>query len=139
MWVGLSHLIKRKKLPTRSKMQFLCTHLTHGMKYQCPVSCYFYKVTFQTEAHPTGIYLFKVSNRNTRTRFEICSKLTIKTPELRQWRCSGVSIVNFGHTLHLVLVFLLLTIVNFEHVIVRWDALVSSPIQVVKTLRKYFT
>ena len=28
--------------------------------------------------------MFKVNNRNTRTRFEICSKLTIKTPERRQ-------------------------------------------------------
>ena len=26
-----------------------------------------------------GIYLFKVNNRNTRTRCEICSKLTINT------------------------------------------------------------
>ena len=26
-------------------------------------------------------YMFKVNNRNTRTRCEICSKLTIKTPE----------------------------------------------------------
>ena len=32
-----------------------------------------------------AIYLFKVNNRNTRTRREICSKLTIKTPEWRQW------------------------------------------------------
>ena len=30
-----------------------------------------------------GIYLFKVNNRNTRTRYEICSKLTIKTPGWR--------------------------------------------------------
>ena len=30
---------------------------------------------------PTGNYMFKVNNRNTRTRYEICSKLTIKTPE----------------------------------------------------------
>ena len=30
---------------------------------------------------PVGIYLLKVNNRNTRTRCEICSKLTIKTPE----------------------------------------------------------
>ena len=34
---------------------------------------------------PAGIYLFKVNNRNTRTRCEICSKLTINTPERRQW------------------------------------------------------
>ena len=34
---------------------------------------------------PAGIYLLKVNNRNTRTRCEICSKLTIKKPERRQW------------------------------------------------------
>ena len=32
-------------------------------------------------ANPVGIYMLKVKNRNTRTRCEICSKLTIKTPE----------------------------------------------------------
>ena len=31
-----------------------------------------------------GNYIFKGNNRNTRTRCEICSKLTIKTPERRQ-------------------------------------------------------
>ena len=30
--------------------------------------------------------MFKVNNRNTRTKYEICSKLTIKTPEPRHWR-----------------------------------------------------
>ena len=34
--------------------------------------------------NPANIYLFKVNNRNTRKRYEICSKLTIKTPERRQ-------------------------------------------------------
>ena len=32
---------------------------------------------------PVGDYMFKVNNRTTRTRREICSKLTIKTPERR--------------------------------------------------------
>ena len=41
---------------------------------------------------------------------EICSKLTMKTPERRQWRRSGVFILNFEHILHLVLVFLFLTL-----------------------------
>ena len=42
--------------------------------------------------YPVGIYLLKVNNKNTRTRCEICSKLTKKdTP------CSSVSIVNFEH------------------------------------------
>ena len=30
---------------------------------------------------PAGIYLLKVNKRNTRTRCEICSKLTIMIPE----------------------------------------------------------
>ena len=37
--------------------------------------------------------LFKVNNRNIRKRYEICSKLTIKTPERAQIRRSGVFIV----------------------------------------------
>ena len=61
-------------------------------------------------SYPAGIYLFKVSSRNTRTRCEICLTLTIKTPELRHWRRSGVFIVNFKHISYLVLVFLLLTL-----------------------------
>ena len=36
--------------------------------------------------NPAGNYLLKVNNRNTRKRCEICSKLTIKTPERRHWR-----------------------------------------------------
>ena len=34
--------------------------------------------------HPAVIYILRVHNRNTRTRCEICSKLTIKTPERRR-------------------------------------------------------
>ena len=52
-----------------------------------------------------AIYLLKVNNINSRTRCEICSKLTIKTAERR----SGVFIVNYEHISHLVLAFLLLT------------------------------
>ena len=33
------------------------------------------------EVNLAGNYMFKVNNRNTRTRCEICSKLTMKTPE----------------------------------------------------------
>ena len=48
-----------------------------------------------------GIYLLKVNNRNTRTRCEICSKLTLKTPERRQWRSLVplLLIFNIFHTL----------------------------------------
>ena len=50
-----------------------------------------------------SIYLFKVNNENSRAMCEICSKITIKTPERHQWHqlwadftpCSWVCIVDF--------------------------------------------
>ena len=64
-------------------------------------------VPHEVRNYPAGNYKFKVNNRNTRTRREICSKLTIKIPEQRR---SGIFIVNFEHISYLVLVFLLLTL-----------------------------
>ena len=52
-------------------------------------SCVYYQSLVQTGSIPAGNYMFKVNNRNTRTKCEICSKLTIKVPEKR------VSTVNF--------------------------------------------
>ena len=57
---------------------------------------------------PAGSYMFKVNNRSTETRCEICLKLAIKILERRHWRRSGIFIVNFEHISHLDLVFLLL-------------------------------
>ena len=57
-----------------------------------------------------GNCMFKVNNSNTRIRCEKCSKLTIKTPEQRCWRCSGVCIFTSEHISYLVLVFLLLAL-----------------------------
>ena len=34
-------------------------------------------ISEDTEGYPIGIYMFKVNNRNTRTRCEICSKLAM--------------------------------------------------------------
>ena len=52
---------------------------------------------------PADNYMFKVNNRNTRRRREICSKLTIKTTEQRYWTyltpCSSASIVNIEHVI----------------------------------------
>ena len=41
-----------------------------------------YIIFFKSNS-PGNIYLFKLNSRNTRKRCEICSKLTIKTPERR--------------------------------------------------------
>ena len=57
--------------------------------------------------------MFQVNNKNTRTRCEICLKLTIKTSEQRHLHRSGVFIVNFKH--------IRVSIVNFEQVIAGWD------------------
>ena len=61
---------------------------------------------------PTGTYLLKFNYRNTRTRYEICSKLTIKISKRRRRR-SGIFIVDFEQISHLVLMFLLLALMNF--------------------------
>ena len=60
--------------------------------------------SLRKRAIPAGNYIFKVNNISTRTRCEICPKLTIKIPERRRRR-SGVFIVNFENISHLVLVF----------------------------------
>ena len=59
---------------------------------------------------PSRNSMLKVNNKNTKTRCEICSKLTKKTPERRQWHCTDVFIVNLKRISHLVLMFLLLTL-----------------------------
>ena len=66
----------------------------------------------QLKTIPSNIYLFKVNKSYFRKRCELCSKLIIKTPKRRQWRCSGVFIVNFEHISHFFLLFLF--IVGFE-------------------------
>ena len=59
---------------------------------------------------PPYIYFFKVNNRNSRKKCEICSKLTIKTSEQPLWRRFGVFIVEFKYISDLFLKFLLLTL-----------------------------
>ena len=55
--------------------------------------------------------MFKVNNRNTRTRGEICSKFTIKTLERRHW-----FFLNIFHA------FSSFYIINFEQVNVGWES-----------------
>ena len=57
-----------------------------------------FKVWFNTcHKSSVNIYLFKVNSRNTRKTCEIWLKLTIKTPEPRHERRSGIFVVNFEH------------------------------------------
>ena len=66
---------------------------------------------FSQSTIPAGNYIFRVNNRNTRVRCEICSKLTIKTPERHR---SGVLIVNYFAPCSNA------SIVNFEQVNAGW-------------------
>ena len=52
--------------------------------------------------------MFKVNNRNSRKRCEICSNLTTKIPERRLTPCSSVFIV------------------NLEQVIAGWEAMAKG-------------
>ena len=71
---------------------------------------------------PAGIYMVKVNKRNIRTRCEICSELTIKRPEQRQWRRSGVFIVNVTYFTPCCNV----SIVNFKQVNADWDIMKNN-------------
>ena len=55
-------------------------------------------------------YLLNFHKRNTRKLFDLCSKLTIKTPEPIYWRRFGVFFINFEHISLLFLMFLLLAL-----------------------------
>ena len=54
--------------------------------------------------------MFKVDNRNTRKRFELCPKVIMKASERRHWRRYDTCFVNFEHISHFFLLFLLLTL-----------------------------
>ena len=60
---------------------------------------------------PAIIYLFKVKNKSTRKRCELCSMFTIKTPERRR-------LVSLWLTLNIFHTFFSVSIANFEHIIV---------------------
>ena len=76
-----------------------------------------------------GIYLSKVSSGNTATIFEICSKVTIKTPEWQYWHRSSEIIIDFNEILDIVLVFPPLTLNRYAIkglILDRWNLIFLS-------------
>ena len=65
------------------------------------------------ESLPSQHLLVQSNSRNTRKKCEVCSKLTITTPERRHWHRSTVFIVNFEHISHF---FVALLSFDFEKV-----------------------
>ena len=77
---------------------------------------------FCINCYPAGNCMFKVNDRNTRTRCDICSKLTIKTPERRQesfW-CLYCQLWTYSTPCFS------LPVVNFEQVNTSWKLVFPS-------------
>ena len=91
--------------------------------------CFLFKNLLNLTFHliPAVIYMLKVNNRKTRPMCEICSKLTIKTLERRQWSHSGIFIVDAND---FILVPLLLTLNIFNIVSHPAGILILSPISI---------
>ena len=103
-FLKLKHIIKRNKDVSFDEDDQSSSLLK---PWQVVICCYYFE-------YPAAIYLLNFNNRNSRARCEICSELTIKTPEQRHWCRSGVFIVNFEHIWLLVLAGFF---VNLKHVI----------------------
>ena len=69
-------------------------------------------MSYADSIYPAGNYMFKVNNRNSRTRCELCSKLTIKIPERRHDVVLVSLLITLKHISHVVLVFIL----NIVHI-----------------------
>ena len=88
----------------------ICLEFNGPMHIRMRLCCVILRCAPNAKSIPANTYLFKFNNRNTRKRGEIFSKLTIKKPERRQRRRSGVFIANFENISHLFLMLLLLNL-----------------------------
>ena len=74
-----------REFPEISEQTNSCLQLKNGFNSLQACSkvsqIYLHLFKFHGSSQQTYIYLFKFSDRNTRRNCEICSKLTIKTPE----------------------------------------------------------
>ena len=102
--------LRRKRITEWQVLKWFLSKLILNLNNSYIVFRYLPKWTLVFARIPAGNYMFKVHSKNSRTKFEICSKLTIKIPERRQWCRSGIFVVNFERISHLVLLFLLLTL-----------------------------
>ena len=102
------HLSRTFECNSTNQCLFIKQETNKKLVSACSIEKVIQLFIFGYRNSPAGIYLLKVNNRNTRTKCEICSNLTINTPH--HWHRSGVFFVNFEHISHLILVFLLLNL-----------------------------
>ena len=83
-------ILKNLDIPRKDKIMLYENHFQLRLKWQNSGSYVFIHVSsvhaslngfYLPYTYPAGNYIFKVNNKNTRSRCEIYSKLRIKTPE----------------------------------------------------------
>ena len=80
VWMGFYLSVSNNSFAKKLRLQILFPYF--WWRYQENINVYF---RFQSRWYiPDNIYWFKITNRNTGKRCEICSKLTIKTSKRRQ-------------------------------------------------------
>ena len=78
---------------------------------------------FPANLNPGNNYLFKINNRNTRKRCEKCSELTIKTPELHQWRAPY-------HVLHSLMYFNKKSVLQYRNRVLMKSSTIPYSVQI---------
>ena len=79
--------------------EIFCQHrsILISFKLNFDTSSEISNLLYHLRAYPANIYLFKLNIKNTDKGCEVSLKLTMKTPDRRHLRSSGVFIVNFEH------------------------------------------
>ena len=81
------HSSLRRAIRTKSAFNYVCVrNNSEGRLLVHSANIYLLKVNSRNTSsnYLSNINLLKVNNKNTRKRYEICSKLTIKTPDFEQ-------------------------------------------------------
>ena len=102
-WLILLWKFSWRNLTNTSRSNYVKSRFVILLNY-----CSYYFLSCNT--NQAGICLFKIKDVNNRTMGEPWSKLKIRTPELRQWRRSGVFMNRFEQVSHIFMVFLLLNL-----------------------------
>ena len=95
----------------RAKLLLLTNYSSETFGKTLRHACVYVKISeFPLTDYLASIYLLKVSNGNTRTMSEFCSKISIKTPERHHRDRSDIFIVKIEQISYIALVFPLLTL-----------------------------
>ena len=76
-----SDWIRTRITPNRSTFYAVCLWRCYR-KHACKLC---FVAASELLHYPAGNCMYKANDKNTRSKCEICSKLTIKTPEWRHW------------------------------------------------------